>query len=68
MLERAARGSAAAPSWVENLPMGSHSVEGRARRGGPVSPAVRCGARRTGGLVCERPSSAPRVITVPQWS
>src|SRR5437867_4935452 len=36
MLERAARGWAAAPPWVENLLMGSHPREGRARRGRPV--------------------------------
>jgi len=32
---RAARGWAAAPPWVENLPMGSHPTEGHARRGTP---------------------------------
>src|SRR5439155_21753634 len=36
MLERATRGWAAAPPWVENLLMGSHPREGRARRGRPV--------------------------------
>jgi len=36
-LERAARGWAAAPPWVENLPMGSHFIEGGARCGKPVA-------------------------------
>src|SRR5438093_4700299 len=65
MLERAARGWAAAPPWVENLPMGSHPTEGRARRGRPVARPWGVG-RGAQTPLWEHRRSAPRVLTVPE--
>ena len=60
---RAPLGARARP-WNENLTMGSYPTEGRARRGRPVARPWGVG-RGEPGLVCEHPSSAPRVLTVP---
>src|SRR5207245_10309510 len=65
MLERAARGWAAAPPWVENLLMGSHPREGRARRGRPVGRPWGVG-RGAQIPLREHRRSAPRVLTVPK--
>src|SRR6266702_3179603 len=50
--------------WVENLPMGSHFIEGGARRGLPVARPWGVG-RGEPILPREHRRSAPRVFTVP---
>src|SRR2546429_98174 len=62
MLERAARAWAAAPPWVENLPIGNHPAEGRAWRGAPVARPWGVGSGEQ-ILAREHRRSAPRVFT-----
>jgi len=61
---RAPLGARARP-WDENLPMGSHPTEGRARRGRPVARPWGVG-RGAQIPLWEHRRSAPRVLTVPE--
>jgi len=61
---RRARLGGGARLWVGNLPMGSHFIEGGARRGTPVARPWGVG-RGAQIPLREHPRSAPRVLTVP---
>ncbi len=61
---RRARGWAAAPLSIENLPMGNPFIDGGARRGKPVAQPWVVG-RGERILPREHRRSAPRALTVP---